>query len=216
MEDQLVTRLKDRRAEIVAHGASRLQAYWEQAGLNDAAVQARTTMTLAVEHVLGEMRQQGDASHHELTGDFQQLLVKPHESAKSTKLANLRLDTWKLIKVLAAATVGVHSSMAVPWTVPLVALTIMMDLRELTTVQVGEREASVLYVLSMNSTNNIWTDSSDALQSVNQARSEDNYRELSKGEFDGALGILQQLGCVEMKLVDGVDQVRLTESIKLE
>lgn len=116
---------------------------------------------------------------------------------KSRKVGNVWLDIRKLVAAFAKTTLSAASIAANPWTAPLAGLIIWDELVSRTTVEVEERDATVVWTLWINRDANALVAKHALLAMVNEERSLYGRAVLTAEELTTSLELLKKVGCIQ-------------------
>lgn len=115
----------------------------------------------------------------------------------SVKPGNIFLNLQKLVTTLAASSLTVMGTVAVPWTAPLAAIVIWNSVWSNLKVELTEREAAILWTMWVNRDDDRCVADVDLLDKVNSGLRAYGRSSISRQELDDALETLKKMGCIE-------------------
>jgi hypothetical protein len=127
---------------------------------------------------------------------------RPYEEIQSIKPGNIRLNMRELITAIAGGVLTVVGVVAAPWTILLGGIVIWATLRKAATVELREREASVLWTMWEHKDANRCIADADLFDLVNTERERHGYLRLSRQEVERAIDKLLEIGCIELSIND--------------
>jgi hypothetical protein len=117
--------------------------------------------------------------------------------AKSLKPGNILLDVRKLLATVAKVTLSMAGVIATPWTTPLAFLILWDELWSRASVDIQEREATVMWALWANHDTEWCVQKDHVLNLVNTERAQHGRSALTSQELNDSLGILVKIKCIE-------------------
>lgn len=117
--------------------------------------------------------------------------------AQSVKLGNVLLNMRKLVAAVAGAVITTVGVLQVPWTAVFGALVVWDSLYSAATVDLSEREASVLQTLWLLRDENDTVADDGLIQHVNATRGKFGRSKLNQRELKDALTKLERIGTIE-------------------
>jgi hypothetical protein len=120
----------------------------------------------------------------------------------SVKAGNIRVDMRRLLVAGAQTTRDVVATVKSPWLLPLTALILWDRLWSLLSIEITDKEASVIWTMWMNCDERRTISEAGLLESVNQLRESKEHGPLTGQELQDALERLAKMGCIAPSKAD--------------